>query len=133
VENSWQELAPHIKCGFHSEGNPQGVPSVLGTSRAAWLPCPRHEGNSGITANSRERQAPSSVVPSSHNRAGKSVLQAWPKTGFSGLEVSVVFVKKTRCAVHQGRADGVLRIGVSEPAAVAPCALTPFVRSIRSL
>ena len=96
MQNPWKELTPHIKCGFHSEGNPQGVPSVLGTSRAGRLPCPRNEGYSDITANSRVRKAPGSVVPSSHDRAGNSILKAWPRIGFSGGEVSVVFVKKTR-------------------------------------
>ena len=73
VESPWQELTRHIECGFHSECNPQGAPSVLGTSRAGRLPCPRDEGNSGIAANSRERQVPGSVgsvVPSSHGRTG---------------------------------------------------------------
>jgi len=96
VEDSWQKLTAHIQCGFRTQGNAQGAPSILGASRAGRLPCPRNEGYSDITANSRVRKAPGSVVPSSHDRAGNSILKAWPRIGFSGGEVSVVFVKKTR-------------------------------------
>src|SRR5215471_12523407 len=64
AENFWQKLTAHIKGGFRTQGNAQGAPGILGASRARRLPCPRNEGYSDITANSRVRQAPGSVVPS---------------------------------------------------------------------